>query len=103
MADTLAVRVKRGYALNKALDVSVRSLSSEWAQTQSAVGKQLDEQAPALARRACSRWKTACLMMEARAHQPDRQPMVAVVKTTLQAEGRTEGAGGEHRRSAQGA
>ena len=89
VADTLAAARGRGYTLNKALDGSVRSLSSEWAQTQSAVGKQLDEQAPALAS-SLQPLENRMLMMVAASTNPTvAQPMVAVVKTTLQAvEGR---------------
>ena len=91
VADTLAAARGRGYTLNKALDVSVRSLSSEWAQTQSAVGKQLDEQAPALAS-SLQPLENRMLMMVAASTNPTvAQPMVAVVKTTLQAvEGRLQ-------------
>ncbi len=89
VADALAAVRGRGYTLNKALDSSVRGLTGEWAQAQTAANKQLDEQAPALAA-SLQPLENRMLMVVAASSNPTvAQPMIAVVKTTLQAvEGR---------------
>lgn len=85
VADTLTSVRGRGYTLDKGLDEGVSSLNGQWAQAQAAAVKQLDEQVPALAA-SLQPLESRMLMMVAASTNPAvAQPMVAVVRTTLDA------------------
>ncbi len=84
-ADTLTSARGRGYALDKSLDEGMSSLNGQWAQAQAAAIKQMDEEAPALAA-SLQPLESRMLMMVAASTNPAvAQPMVAVVRTTLDA------------------
>lgn len=84
VAATLAALRGRGYTAHKNLDADAQALTRQWEQTQVAANKQLDEQAPALAA-ALQPLETRLLMLVAASTNPTlAQPMVAVVKTTLE-------------------
>lgn len=84
-ADALASLRGHGYTLDKALDASVSSLGAQWTQTQAAAVKQMDEQAPALAAGLQPLENRMLMMVAASTNPAIAQPMVAVVKTMLEA------------------